>query len=179
MKTYLKYGGAMAGAGFVIVLVVYLLGWHSDAKMLRTAQWVQMCLGAITGVWFIVLATKERRAATPPEQDFGYPQALGAGVMTTLFAAMFGIVTNIVYMNFINPGMVEVAVQAQIAAWEAAGMSAARIEQAEGMMRKMMSPGVSAAFGFIAGMIFGTIFSLITAAFLKRPPADQLQPVVG
>lgn len=167
----------MAGGGFVVVLVIYLLGLHSDPGKLSLAQAVQMVLGLGIGIACIVLGTKERRAATPADQDFGYGSALGAGVMITLFAALFGIVSNILYMNFINPGMVDVAVQAQIAKWEAAGMSAARIEQAEGMMRKMMSPGISAAFGFIMGMIFGTIISLISAAFLKRPPADELQSV--
>ena len=97
--------------------------------------------------------------------------------MITLFAALIGIVTNILYMQFINPGMTELTVQAQIAKWEAAGMPSSRMEQAEGMMRKMMSPPVMAAMGFCFGMIFGTIISLITAAFLKRPANDQLQPV--
>ena len=47
------------------------------------------------------------------------------------------------------------------------------------MMRKIMNPALSAVFGFGAGMFFGTIISLISSAFLKRPPADELQPVSG
>lgn len=177
MKTYLTYGSAMAGGSFVLVLVLYILGFHSDASKLSTAQIIQSCVGLAIGIACIVLGTKARRAAVPAEEEFGYGSALGAGVMITLFAALIGIVTNLVYVQVINPGMNDIIIQAQIAKWEAMNMPAARMEQAEGMMRKMMSPPLQAGFGFLAGMFFGTIISLISAAFLKRPPTDQLQSV--
>jgi hypothetical protein len=177
MKTYLTYGSAMAGGGFVLVLILYILGFHSDAAKLGTAQWIQACGGIGIGIACIVLGTKARRATVPVEEEFGYGSALGAGVMITLCAALIGIVTNIVYMQLINPGMNEVIVQAQIAKWEAMNMPSARMEQAESMMRKMMSPPIQAAFAFLGGMFFGTLISLISAAFLKRPPADELRPV--
>lgn len=178
MKTYLKFGGAMAGGAFVVVLLLYMIGMHSDPSQLTMAQVIQTCAGLALGIACIVLGTKERRTATPAEEDFGYGKALGAGVMITLFAALLGIVTNVLYMQLINPGFTDIIVQAQIAKWEAAGMSGARIEQAEGMMRKMMSPPIQATFGFLAGMLFGTIISLITSAFLKRAASD-LPPAVA
>ena len=178
MKTYLKYGGALAGGGFLIVLVLYMLGFHSDASKLSTAQWIQMCLGLVVGITCTVLGIKERRASVPASEEFTYGQALGAGVMITLFAAIFGIASNVLYMQVINPDMADLAVQAQIAKWEALGMSSAQIERAGGMMRKMMSPGIFAAFGFVMGMLFGTIISLISAAFLKRAANDE-PPVVA
>jgi hypothetical protein len=177
MKTYLTYGSAMAGGGFVLVLVLYILGFHSDAAKISTAQWIQIVLGLGIGIACIVLGTQARRASVPAAEEFGYGSALGAGVMITLVAALLGLVTNFVYMHFINPGMTDLIVQAQIAKWEAAGMSSTRIEQAEGMMRKMMNPAVQAAFGFCFAMIFGTLISLVTAAFLKRPSKDELQSV--
>jgi Protein of unknown function (DUF4199) len=173
MKTYLKYGGAMAGGGFVIVLVLYLIGLHSDAAKLNTAQWIQMVLGTGLGVACIVLATRERRAAVPPAEGFGYGSALGTGVMVTLFAAVIGIATNVLYVQLINPAMPDLIVQAQVLKWEAAGMGSAQIEQAEGIMRKMMHPVVQTLFGFIGGMVFGTVISLITAAFLKREATEE------
>jgi hypothetical protein len=177
MKTYLTYGSAMAGGGFVLVLVLYILGFHSDAAKISTAQWIQGVLGLGIGIACIVLGTKARRGSVPAEEEFGYGSALGAGVMITLVAALIGIATNLIYTQLINPGMTDLVMQAQIAKWEAAGLSSARIEQAEGMMRKMMSPAAQVAFGFCAGMLFGTLVSLVTAAFLKRPAKDELQPV--
>jgi hypothetical protein len=177
MKTYLTYGSAMAGGGFLLVLVLYILGFHSDPAKLGTAQGIQTVVGLGISITCIILGTKARRAAVPATEEFGYGSALGTGVMITLFAALIGIVTNIVYLSFINPGMGDVIMQAQMAKWDAAGLSSARIEQAEGMMRKMMSPPIQTAFGFLFGMCIGTIISLITAAFLKRPPSDELQSV--
>jgi hypothetical protein len=178
MKTYLKYGGIMAGVVFVIVLALFALGFHSEVSKLSAARWIQGGLGLVVSIVCIVLATKERRAATPAEEPFGYGQALGTGVMTTLIAALIGIATTWLYVSVINPAMTDIAMQAQVAQWEAAGMSASRIEQAEAMMRKMMHPAIQACFGFVFGMIFGTIISLVTAAFLKRSESE-LPPVQG
>jgi hypothetical protein len=177
MKTYVSYGAAMAGGGFVIVMLLYILGFHSDATKLSTAQWIQSCLGLGVSITCIVLGTKARRATVPAEAEFGYGSALGTGVMITLFAALIGIVTNLLYSQVINPSMTDLVVQAQIAKWEAMNMPAARMEQAEAMMRKMMSPPLQACFGFLAVMFFGTVISLISAAFLKRPANDELQSV--
>ena len=174
MKTYLTYGSAMAGGGFVLVLILYILGFHSDASKISTAQWIQGVLGLGVGIVCIVLGTKAKRASVPATEEFGYGGALGTGVMITLFAALIGIVTNLLYMQVINPGMTDLIIQAQTAKMEAAGMSGARLEQVEAMTRKMMSPPIQACFAFLGGMFFGTIISLITAAFLKRPATDEL-----
>jgi hypothetical protein len=176
MKTYLTYGSAMAGGGFLLVLVLFALGFHSDPTKLGTAQIIQSCVGLAIGIVCIVLGTKAKRATVPPDEDFGYGATLGTGVMITLFAALIGIVTSFLYMRIINPGMNDIIIQAQIAKWEAANMPAARMEQAEAMMRKMMNPALQICFQFLGGMFFGTLISLITAAFLKRPAADELRP---
>jgi hypothetical protein len=57
-------------------------------------------------------------------------------------------------------------------------MSSAQIERAEGMMRKMMSPVAQAIFGLIIAVVTGTVISLITAAFLKRPAPATASAVV-
>jgi hypothetical protein len=178
MKTYLTYGFVMALAGAFLTLVLFFLGFHSDAAKLQTANWIALPLVIVITVACIVLGTKARRAELPASQNFGYGSALGAGVMITLVGAVLGVVTNYLYSHMINTGYNELIVQAQIAKWEAAGMSSAQVERAEGMMRKMMSPALQAAFGLLMVMFWGTLISLITAAFLKRPAADA-PPVAG
>lgn len=177
MKTYLTYGSAMAGGGFLLTIVLYVLGFHSDAEKIGTSQMIQMCVGLVIGVVCIVLGTKAKRATVPLEEDFGYGSALGAGVMISLFAGLIGIVTTLIYVVLINPGMNEIVMQAQVAKWEAAGMTSAQIEQAQGFMKSMMSPPIQAAFGFLGGLFFGTLISLVTSAFLKRSVTDSLPPV--
>ena len=174
MKTYLTYGGAMAVAGAILVLTLFFLGFHSEAAKLDAAQTIGLCGGIAIGAVCIVLGTKARLAEVPPTEEFGYGRALGTGVMIVLFASLFGLVTNFLYFQFINPHFTDVIVQAQLAKMEAKGLQGAQLDQAEKMMRTMMNPGLQAVFGFCGGMITGTILSLITAAFLKRPATSDL-----
>lgn len=169
MKTYLTYGLFIALGITLISLILFFLGYHSDAAKLGTAQAIGMVGALAVSIVLTVLGVKARRAEIPLTEPFGYGRALGAGVMITLFAVLFGAVTNYLYTHVINPGFSDVMVQAQIEKWEAKGMSAAQIEGAEAMMRKMMHPAIQALFGVVFGMLFGTIISLIAAAFLKRP----------
>ncbi len=179
MKTYLTYGLVMAIAGALLTLALFLLGFHTDPVKLQSAQWIGGGGGLVIGIVVIVLGTKARRAEVPATEGFGYGRALGTGVMIVLFGALFGIATNLLYTQIINPHMTDILMQAQIDKWEAAGMSSAKIEQAEAMMRKMMHPAIQAVFGFIGGMCFGTLISLITAAFLKREATSAEPPVVA
>ena len=173
MKTYLTYGFAMALASILLNLVLYFAGFHSDASKLGTGQLLGMCGGAGIAIVCIVLGTKAHRAEVLANQEeFSYGRALGTGVMITLFAALFGIVTGHLYMNVINPGMKDIILQSQVAKMEAKGMPADKLEQMEAFTRKMMTPALMAAIGFVSAMFSGTVISLISAAFLKRSVSD-------
>ena len=121
-----------------------------------------------------MLGTKARRAEIPTEEAFGYGSALGAGVMITLFATLFGTGFSLLYSTVINPGFTEVILEAQTEKFEAAGMSADAAEKATAVVSKMMHPAVQSAIGFVVGVFFGTLVSLVTAAFLKRPATDEV-----
>jgi hypothetical protein len=170
MKIPLLYGLYMTLAGFVLTLVLYFLGFHTDAAKLPSAQWISNIGLLVICVTFIVLGTKAQRAQTPLTEDFGYGRALWTGVKIAFFAALFGIVTNFLYTRVINPGFTDVIVQAQLDKMEAKGMSSAQIEQAEKGVRFFMGPIMMSCFVFIGSIFWGTLLSLITAAFLKRKP---------
>ncbi len=174
MKTYLTYGVAMAIAGAVLNVVLYLVGLHSDPAKLTIAQIVGGVGGLGICITCLTLGIKARRAEIPATEEFGYGRALGSGVMIALFASLLGIVTTFVYAKFINPDFVDVLVQAQNQKFEAKGMSSTQIESAEKVVRMMSGPAVQAVFSFFGGMVFGTIISLVAAAFLKRPAAPEI-----
>jgi hypothetical protein len=178
MKTYLTYGSAMAGGGFVLVMVLYILGLHSDPAKLSIAQWVQTIVGLGISITCIVLGTKARRSQVPPAEEFSYGSALGAGVMISVVASLIGIATTYLYAGVINPGFVDVLLQAQANQLEASGMSADKIEQLQSITAIWMKPAALSALGFLSGVILGTLISLITAAFLKRP-ASEFPPVAA
>ena len=174
MKTYLTYGFAMAFGGALVVFALFFLGMHDSPEKLDTAQWIQMGLGLALGVACIVLGTKARRAEVPATEPFGYGSALGAGVMITLFAALLGLFTNYLYGAVINPHFTDVMLQSQADKLAAQGVPSDKIEQIQKMTAVMMKPPVMAMMGFISGMLFGTLISLVTAAFLKRPAVKDL-----
>ena len=177
MKTYLTYGSAMAGGGFLLILVLYILGFHSDPAKLDTAQWVGGCGSLGIAITCIVLGTKARRAQVPSTEGFGYGSALGTGVLIALFASLLGLATTFLYNGVINPHFTEVMMQAQANKMEAKGLSADQIEKIQGMSAMFMKLPVLMVSGFLFNMFFGTVISLISAAFLKRD--DREEPSVA
>ena len=168
MKTYLTYALVLAIAGSLLTFGLFFLGYHSDPEKVATAQWIGIIAMVILTFVIVYLGTKARAATIPPEERFGYGRALGAGVMIVLFASLFGVLTNYAYFQFINPGFVDVLVQAKSSKLEATGVSATQLDQMEQGIRMMMKPPIIAVFGFFQGMLSGTLIALITSAFARR-----------
>ncbi len=175
MKTYSLFGFFMALAGLVLTLVLYFLGFHSDPAKFPTGQIIGSIGGLAIGITFIVLGTKARRAEWPVAEDFTYGNAFAAGFMITAIAAFIGIVTNYLYFQVINPGLGDIIVQAQLDKLEAKGLSGAQLERAEKSIRFFLKPGITMALGFLGGIFWGTVISLISSAFLKRPAVEELK----
>jgi len=176
MKTYVTYGFFLALALMLLNLVLYFLGYHSDADKFATADTISKI-----GFWLfafvcIILGTMARRSEVPATENFGYGQALLAGFLISVFAGLFAIVTNYLYLQVINPGFIDVMMQAVTAKAEAKGASSAQIEQMEKGMRFMMKPIFSAIFVFLIISICGTLVSLITSIFIRRPAVEELTP---
>jgi hypothetical protein len=177
MKTYLTYGFAMALAGGLITLALYFLGYHTDAAKAAAAQWVGLPFYLAASIIILVLGIKARRSEIPLSEPFGYGRAFGAGVLVILFGALFGIIFNYLYFQFINPGFADLMIQVQSDKMEAKNMGAAQIEQMERVTRMMMKPPIMAIGGFLQSMFVGTIIALITASFLRRPASAESPPL--
>ncbi len=173
MNVPLFFGSAMAFAGAVLTLLMFFAGLHDDVEKLKTAQWVGTIGGVAIGVTTLALAMKEKRRTFTTEEDWGYGNALGVGVLSGLVGALFGAVFAYLYFGVINPGLSDLMVQAQIAGMEQAGVPAGQIEKTEPMMRKWMSPPAMTVFQAIFGFIWSTVLSLIIAIFYRKRPAVQ------
>lgn len=174
MKTYLAYGFAIAFANLLLATLLFFVGFHSNPDKLGAAQAIGTVGSIAICIVAIVLGTKARRAELPPTEPFGYGRAFGAGVMITLFAALFTIITHWLYIAVINPEMTDVILQSQVAKMEEAGLPSDQIDNAQNMMRRMMHPAFQAVFAFLGTLFFGVIISLVTSAFLKR---SEVPPV--
>ncbi len=177
MKTYLTYGAGMAVANLLFNLILFFTGFHTDAEKMGSGlgSVIGYCGLLAIGITGLVLGIKARRAEVPEGEPFGYGQAFGAGMMITVFAALFGIVTSYLYFGIINANFGDVIYQVQVAKMEAKGMSADKIAQAEPIMRKFMSLPAMIVFGVVGTIFWNTILGLIVAAFTKRPnPQDAV-----
>jgi hypothetical protein len=173
MKTPLTYGAIMAVAGALFTFVLYFAGFHDNAEKMASVQALGSTAPLAIGITCLILAMREKRATASVDSDWGYGSALGTGVMTGLFASLFGMVTAYAYFAFVNPHMTDVIFQMQTAKMQANGMGADQIERAEPIMRKMMSPvALTLVQGFM-GFLFSFLLSLIIAIFFRVRPANS------
>lgn len=179
MKTYVTYGFVWALAGALLTFALFFLGFHSAPEKLQTGQNIAMIVGLVICVGSIVLGTRARRSDVPLSEPFGYGRALLAGVMITLFASLFGVLVNALYMQLVNPGMKDVILQAQSAKFEELGMSGEQLEAAERMTQRIMHPAVQAVINFVFGVVFGSVAALITSIFLRRPAVAEQPPTTS
>ena len=178
MKTSFIYGLSIAIAGTLLTFILYFLGFHDSIEKFPTGQTIGMIGGLIITVGGLVLAVKARRAETNPEEEFGFGRAMGAGVLTGLFASLFGSISNVTYMSVINPNLQDMIIEGEIIKLEDQGLSAEQIEGAEGMIRMMTGPVASGIMGFVVSFVVCVVLSLIIAAVLKRPAADIVAPPI-
>jgi hypothetical protein len=168
LKTSLTYGFLIALSTFLLSLIMFITGMHSDPAHLGLAQLVGSLGGLAFGILFLVLGIRAQRSAVPAGEGFGYGRAFGAGFGIQVWASVFSVLTNYLYSSVINPHFKEVVAQAQAAKMQAQGMTSDQIEKAQSVMHFFMSPVAQAIATFFATLFFGTIVALIVAAFLKR-----------
>jgi hypothetical protein len=176
MKTILTYGFCLALANFLLTLVLFILGFHSDAGKMAAAQWIGGGVSLAISVTVIALGTRARRDSLAPDAAFSYGSAVGAGFLISIVSTVLSTAGNYVYVTFINPHFVDVVVQSQLDKLSAKGLSSDQLDQAERLIRMTMGPLWQGVIFIIMGLLFGIVISLVTAAFLKRPAPSQGAP---
>ncbi|HEX2860895.1 MAG TPA: DUF4199 domain-containing protein, partial [Lacunisphaera sp.] len=135
-------------------------------------QWLGF-LVMIVVLWLGIKAERE----DSPGQYLSYGRGVGTGVLISLFSGLMSSVYNFIHFKFVNTEFADYQMEIVRAKWEQAGMGAEQMEKAEGMARAMMGPVATAIITPIMALLVGLIFSLIIAAFLKRPAPTQ--PPIG
>ena len=169
MKIYLTYGFAIMLGNALVTLICYLLGFHSDPDKVQTAGYIAALIGLAIGITATTLGMRAKRNTTPSTEEFSFGQAFVTGFMITLFAALLSAAFHYVYLAFINPDFTGIIQQAQRAKLEAKGLSSDKIEHIQNLTGVFLKPAVQAIFGLIGTLSWGTVISLLAAAFVKRP----------
>jgi len=175
MNTTFMYGLTMAIANSLLNYALYFLGFHDSVEKLGTAQIVGGCGGLAITVVVLVLGCRARRAETPATKPFGYGQSFLSCFLISVWGVILGTISQVLYITLVNPGFRDVITQSELAKAEARGLSAAQLEQAEGMIRMMTGPVVQSIFQLVFGLVICVLLSLIIAAFIKRPAADAVK----
>lgn len=176
MKTHLIYGLAMAGAGAVLTLLANLLGWHNETDKFLVGIIVGFIGAFAIAIICLILGMRAVRNASGA-RGLSYGQAFKTGLLITIFAVLFGGIFNFAYFGYINPGYTETAIEWTTGLMERGNVPSDKIAETEAKMRADSTPAKQARSGVVAGLISGTILSLIIAAFLRRAPAEEPAPV--
>ena len=174
MNAKFTYALVLTVASAIFSLILFLTGFQTERLAVgRHLVWVMSAVHFAV-LWLGIKAGRE----AAPDRSLSYGAGVGAGVLISLYSGLMSAVCVYIHFKFINPDFSDYQMELIRQKWTASGMSAAQMENAETMARKFLGPGISAAFTPIISVFFGTIYSLIIAAILKRPAAAQGEPPV-
>jgi CDP-diglyceride synthetase len=150
---------------------MYILGIHPTGIMRGI---LIMLINLAFFVVVLVMAMKAYRNELGGAMTFG--QAFKFGFFVILIATFISSLYSYIFLNFIDPGYLKMVYEETMAGTEEflsnTGMSAEQVEKAMEDAAKQPVPTVlkSTLQGFIGGIIFSTIVSLIIAAIMKKNP---------
>ena len=153
--------GLFLGIALVVFsLIIYMMG------VVKPPFWVSLVQYLII-IGGIVYGTKKFR-----DEDLGgeisYSKALGFGILICIFASVISGIYTVLLMTVIDPEFVNKMMAVLEEEYVKAGLSEEQIDAAMKMVSKMQSPIIMAVTNVIGFAFMGTIFSLITSAFIKK-----------
>lgn len=166
VRTGLLGGLALIAIGLVFQLtgVVDLSQQYSPGNLV--AQFVSYIIMGAT----VYLATKKHRDENL-QGVISLGKAFGVGMLTILILAVMQAVWTFVYMEFIDPDMVqELLDNAMDKALEQGQMTEEQMEASQGMFKIFTNPWVIAGFTLLGTLGVGVVISLIVGLILKKEP---------
>ena len=175
MGTKFTYAIAHTLSQAAFSLLMFFTGFQTEK--LATGQkldWLRLAISFVV-LYLGIKAVREEA----PGKGLTYGQALGAGTLISLYAALMGAVYNYIHLKFINPNFFTYNLNLVREQMAAKGVPDAQIDRTADMMEKWSGPGIYACVGILIGFFFCFIVSLIVAAILKREPQEATPPVAA
>jgi hypothetical protein len=173
MKQHLVWGFVLALASAALTLILYLAGFQTEK--LEVGQFLQW-LGFPVMIAILALGGRAIAAARAPEAT-SYGRALGSLLLITLFGGLFAGVYNVIHFQFINPEFPTYVNELTEKRLESMNVPAEQIEAALSIQEAVLTPPVQGLMAFGGTLLFGLIFSLVIAVFVKRPAAASPPPL--
>jgi len=170
MKIILKYGllaGMIVG---VYIMVEYAIGLHG--KYLEYGQYtgyVRYVLLA-AGVFIGVRDTRDGER----NGSISFWPAVWVGIRISFVAAAVITISELIYIQFVNPGFTEDYIAFMIAKLKAANATVEEINNLLAQAKAWSSTAWQIVFYMGETMALGAIFSIIAGAILKKKPSGEL-----
>ncbi|RLD60917.1 MAG: hypothetical protein DRI95_14865 [Bacteroidetes bacterium] len=153
-----------------IVLIIYsILMYFLDLSLEKWVSWVSYVL-LIGGIVYSTIQYRD----TVLGGSITYTQALGFGVIVSLYAAVLSGIYSYVFFTFIDPDFIEKIVEMTQQQMLDQGLTEDQVEQAMEMQKGFMKPWIMVLISIPALTFMGFIFSLITSIFLKKEGANDV-----
>jgi hypothetical protein len=160
--------GAILGAGLLIFTLILYMTNLTFSKGLGYISYLIIIGGIILGI---------KNFRDQEQQGFiSYGRAVGAGVLTVVFASVIMAIFNFVLFKVIDPNLLEKGIEVARTQMMEKNLTDDQIEMALKMTRMIMSPAVMVIMTIIGNVFIGTIFSVIIAAFMKKDKSIFNQP---
>jgi hypothetical protein len=122
--------------------------------------------------WAAIIVAMVLAVKTHRNEDLGgfitFGRAFGVAFLTGLVIAVIGAVWAFVFIQLVDPSILEAIEEATRTSMVDRGMSESEIEQAWGITKMFISAPAIAFFGFIFNLIGAVVVGLIIAAVMKR-----------
>ena len=161
LKSALNFGAILGLVLMILSLITYVLEMYEN-KLFGYLSWVVMIAGIMIGI------KKFRDGALGGY--ISYSNALGYGVLVSLFASIIASISSYVYLGFIDSSFIDFQLEQTEIQMIEQGQPEEAIEMAMTWTRKMVSPIGIFIMGIIGTTFLGLIISLIASAFLKKDP---------
>jgi uncharacterized membrane protein YhaH (DUF805 family) len=170
MSTTMKWG-LITGAVYVILSMISNLMGIQDGEGFSMAGFFYSIVVLVSTGATIYLGTKEIRD-TQLDGFLSFGQGFKSGMAIALIAAIISAVFTYIYIEFIDPGLIDKLIATTEAQWEEKNMPEEQMEMSRQWMGYMMNPLVMSLFATVSVIFWGLIKSLIAAAVLKKdaPP---------
>lgn len=153
----LKYGLISSVLGIVFfVILAFTLDNPLGSKL--------GLLGMVISVVLLVLAHKAYKEEGTGFMTYG--EGVSVGFWFTLVGIVVGVLFNYVFINFINPNLMDYFVEGQRAEMEAKGLGDEQIDMALGWTARLYWP-MAIIGGFMGSMVLVLIVTIFTQK--KRP----------
>jgi hypothetical protein len=163
----LGYGVIIALAIIVFSLILFLLNIARDSALEYLTYLI--LLGGL-----FLAQTNFRNKYLGGYIEYG--KAFTVGLLASIFLSIIMGIYTFIFFKYIDPGAMEEAMSMVEQKMMDRGMTDMEIEQGVAMARKFQGVGMYTLFAVVGNIFIGSIFSLITAIFVKKENPDFGQP---